>query len=49
VSGLAVAVMVAVCGVVWGGFAVLLALALRREGGRRSAGGDPSPSGEPGA
>lgn len=30
-SGLAVAVMVAVCGVVWGGFALLLVLALRRE------------------
>jgi hypothetical protein len=34
VSGLAVAVMVAVCGLVWGGFGVLLALALRREGSR---------------
>jgi hypothetical protein len=34
VSGVAVAVMVAVCGLVWGGFGVLLVLALRREGGR---------------
>lgn len=33
-SGLAVAVMVAVCGLVWGGFGVLLVLALRREGSR---------------
>lgn len=48
-SGLAVAVMVAVCGVVWGGFAVLLALALRREGARRPADGGARPSGEPGA
>jgi hypothetical protein len=38
VSGIAVAVMVAVCGVVWGGFAVLLALALRREGSRGAGG-----------
>jgi hypothetical protein len=38
VSGIAVAVMVAVCGVVWGGFGVLLVLALRREG-HRGAGG----------
>lgn len=37
-SGVAVAVMVAVCGVVWGGFGVLLVLALRREGSRRADG-----------
>lgn len=35
-SGIAIAVMVAVCGLVWGGFAVLLVLALRREGSRRA-------------
>lgn len=33
-SGLAIAVMVAVCGVVWGGLAVLLVFAFTR-GGRR--------------
>lgn len=37
-SGIAIAVMVAVCGLVWGGFAVLLVLALRREGGRGAGG-----------
>lgn len=37
-SGIAVAVMIVVCGVVWGGFGVLLALALRREGGRGAGG-----------
>jgi hypothetical protein len=34
VSPLAIAVMVVVCGVVWGGFAVLLTVALRRESRR---------------
>lgn len=34
-SGLAIAVMVVVCTIVWGGFALLLGLALRHEGGRR--------------
>ncbi|HEX6203556.1 MAG TPA: hypothetical protein VF100_11180 [Thermoanaerobaculia bacterium] len=38
-SGLAVAVMVVVCGLVWGGFALLLALALRHEGARRGGEG----------
>jgi hypothetical protein len=38
VSALALAVMVAVCAVVWGGFAVLLVLALRREGSRGPGG-----------
>lgn len=37
-SGIAIAVMVVVCGLVWGGFAVLLVLALRREGSRRAGG-----------
>lgn len=37
-SALALAVMVVVCGVVWGGFAVLLVLALRREGSRGPGG-----------
>jgi hypothetical protein len=32
VSALAVAMMVAVCGLVWGGFGVLLARAVREEG-----------------
>jgi hypothetical protein len=37
VSPLAIAVMVVVCGVVWGGFAVLLTVALRREARRAAA------------
>ena len=37
-SGIAVVVMVAVCGLVWGGFGLLLVLALRREGSRRAGG-----------
>ncbi len=36
-SPLAVTVMVLVCGTVWGGFAVLLRLALRREGGKSAS------------
>lgn len=42
-SGLAIAVMVVVCGIVWGGFAALLALALRHEGGRRGGEGGAEP------
>lgn len=34
-SGLAVTWMVLVCGFVWGGFALLLAWAVRREGEKR--------------
>ncbi|HEX2254337.1 MAG TPA: MetS family NSS transporter small subunit [Thermoanaerobaculia bacterium] len=34
-SPLAVVVMVLVCGTVWGGFALLLTRAVRREGGKR--------------
>ena len=34
-SGAAVATMVAVCGVVWGGFLALLVRALRRERAKR--------------
>ena len=30
-SGLAVFVMIVICGIVWGGFAVLIALAVRKE------------------
>jgi hypothetical protein len=36
-SALALAMMVAICGLVWGGFGVFLTLALRHEG-RRTAG-----------
>ena len=42
-SGLAIAVMVIVCGLVWGGFVLLLALALRHEGGRRGREGGAEP------
>ena len=36
-SGTAVVMMVVICGVVWGGFALLLVRALRREGRKSGA------------
>lgn len=42
-SATAVVMMVLICGVVWGGFALLLARAVRREGRKgRAADGDDS-------
>jgi hypothetical protein len=36
-SGIAVTMMVLICGLVWGGFAYLLIRALRKEGAKREA------------
>lgn len=38
-SAVAVASMVVICGLVWGGFAVLLTTAVRREGAKQREGG----------
>jgi len=40
-SALAVTTMIVVCGFVWGGFAVLLARAIGREGAKRRDGRGP--------
>lgn len=40
-DGLAIGTMVAVCGFVWGGFALLLSRAIRREGAKRRDGRGP--------
>jgi hypothetical protein len=36
-SGTAIATMILICGVVWGGFALLLSRAVRHEGWKREA------------
>jgi len=45
-SGTAIATMIVICGVVWGGFALLLTRAVRHEGRKRDETGEGD---EPGA
>jgi hypothetical protein len=37
-SSLALTVMIVICGIVWGGFVVLLTRAFRREGAKQKSG-----------